>query len=215
MAVDSTAVLLIQFSREPREGQVKTRMMPALSPGQACALHTELTLWTCGQLLDSRLGDVEVSVEGDTAHALFQRCHSMGVSRVSRQCGADLGQRMYSAISGSLKEYAAVILVGSYCPDIDSDYLGQAVSALETTSVVVGPATDGGYVLIGAREIDEAVFENISWGGDKVYAQTCLALVRAGLNWSELPVMRDIDRPADLAHWEAKRSLCSAALAGA
>jgi rSAM/selenodomain-associated transferase 1 len=203
MDAQRQSLLLIQFSRAPQEGRVKTRMMPFLSAVDACELHCELTLWTCRQLLECGLGDVEISVAGDTQHALFARCQAMGVTRVSRQRGADLGHRMYDALNRGLAQYTSVILVGSDCPGIDSAYLQQAVMALHTAPVVLGPATDGGYVLIGARTIMKEVFQEIPWGGDQVYARTGLALARAGLCWTALPLLTDIDRPEDLPGWEA------------
>jgi uncharacterized protein len=196
------SLLLIQFTRAPQEGRVKTRMLPHLSAAKACQLHCAMTLWTCRQLLDSDLGEVELSVAGDTQHALFRRCLAMGVTRVSQQCGADLGQRMYNAVQRGLAQYASVILVGSDCPGIDPDYLRQAVAALRTAPVVVGPATDGGYVLFGARVICEDIFQEIPWGSDQVYEKTSLALAAAGLKWAELPSLPDIDRPEDLPIWE-------------
>lgn len=69
--------------------------------------------------------------------------------------------------------------------------------------MVVGPATDGGYVLLGARAITEDIFRDIPWGSDEVYAKTGLALQRAGIKWVELPRLTDIDRPEDLAVWQA------------
>lgn len=198
-------LLLLQFAREPQEGRVKTRMLPHLSASQACHLHSELTLWTCRQLLDSGLGPVEMSVAGDTRHTLFDQCLALGVTRVSQQCGRDLGQRMYNAFQRGLEQYAAVVLVGSDCPDIDPDYLKRAVAALQTAPIVVGPANDGGYVLLGARVVTEDLFNGISWGTDQVFVQTQRALAREGLQWAELPRLTDIDRPEDLAIWEALR----------
>jgi rSAM/selenodomain-associated transferase 1 len=202
VSVEEDLLLLIQFARSPEEGRVKTRMMPYLSASAACELHCELTLWTCRQLLDSGLGEVELSVAGDAAHPLFMRCQALGVARVSPQRGTDLGQKMYNAIRGGLQQNASVILVGSDCPGIDAAYLRQAVAALHGAPVVLGPATDGGYVLIGARKIEEEVFQGIPWGGDEVYASTQTALKRAGLTWAVLPTLSDIDRPEDLPIWE-------------
>lgn len=202
---DRRSLLLIQFARAPQEGRVKTRMLPHLSAARACELHCELTLWTCRQLLDSHLGDVELSVAGETHHALFSRCLEMGVSRVSQQHGDDLGQRMYNAMQSGLSQYHCVILVGSDCPGIDPDYLRLAVEGLHTASVVVGPAMDGGYVLLGARSITEDIFRQMPWGSDQVYVKTGNALARAGLDWVELPYLTDIDRPEDLPVWEALR----------
>lgn len=205
MAADTTraALLLVQFAREPREGQVKTRLIPALGASGACALHCELTLWTCRQLLGSRLGPVELSVAGDTAHTLFAHCIAEGVDTVSEQYGEDLGRRMYHALQRGLQHFEAVILVGSDCPGITPDYLALAADALRRTAVVLGPATDGGYVLIGARQVADSVFNDIPWGGNQVYARTVAALDVVGLSWTALPALTDIDRPADLAVWEA------------
>jgi rSAM/selenodomain-associated transferase 1 len=197
--------LFIQFAREPVAGAVKTRMLPYLSPAQACELHQELVLWTCGRLLEAALGPVEIAVAGETGHALFQRCGEMGASRISQQQGSDLGERMYHAIAEGLARYRSVVLVGSDCPAIDGDYLRQALAALEDAPLVFGPAEDGGYVLVAARTVSPEVFRDISWGTQRVYNQTCDRLRRAGLVWGELPTLADIDRPADLARWQALR----------
>jgi hypothetical protein len=198
----ASAVLLLQFAKSPQAGQVKTRMMPLLSAQAACALHHELTLWTCRQLLASRLGDVELAVAGDDTHVLFEQCRALGAVAVSRQRGADLGEKMYHAISAGLQRYAAVLLVGSDCPAIDPAYLADAVAALATAPVVLGPAVDGGYVLIGARRITQRVFQGIPWGTAEVYRTTTRALTESGLAWVTLPTLHDIDTPADLVHWE-------------
>lgn len=206
MGANASPVLLIQFAKAPREGGVKTRMMPHLSARQACDLHCELVLWTSRQLVGSGLGDVELSVAGDLANALFDQCRALGVSRFSQQHGADLGQRMYRAIHDGLQSYTGVILVGSDCPGIDRAYLEQAVLALDTAPVVLGPAIDGGYVLVGATQIHRELFQDIAWGGGQVYADTTAKLGELGLEWVALPALADVDRPPDLAVWEAIRS---------
>jgi rSAM/selenodomain-associated transferase 1 len=199
------SVLLLQFAREPVEGGVKTRMMPHLSAHQACQLHCELVLWTSAQLATSGLGDTELCVAGDPTHSLFERCSAMGIHRISRQCGQDLGERMFVALRDSLQRYGKVILVGSDCPAIDRGYLEQAVHALDTAPLVLGPAQDGGYVLIGASSISEALFDNIPWGTAQVYAATVSAMLQQGLCWSELAALADVDRPNDLVAWHRLR----------
>jgi rSAM/selenodomain-associated transferase 1 len=203
------SLLLIQFARSPREGRVKTRMIPYLSPADACDLHCELTLWTCRQLLESGLGDVELSVAGDMDHPLFQRCRELGVTRLSRQRGKDLGERMYTAIREGLASHRGVILVGSDCPGVDAAYLRHAACALREAPLVLGPATDGGYVLIGTRAIEAGIFRDIPWGTGEVYARTRAALQQTGTNWAELPPLTDIDRPDDLPVWEALKRVAA------
>lgn len=198
-----TDLLLLQFSRAPQAGQVKTRMIPHLSAEQACELHCELTAWTCRRLVESELGAVELAVAGDTQHALFDRCRALGAHRILRQKGADLGQRMYNAMRCALARYTHVILVGSDCPGIDTRYLRQAMAALGRVPVVLGPASDGGYVLIGARAVQAAFFEDIPWGTQRVFDSTVAALGRAGVDWEALLPLPDIDRPEDLPIWAA------------
>ncbi|MCP4842086.1 MAG: glycosyltransferase [Halieaceae bacterium] len=199
----SPRVCFIQFSRAPVPGRVKTRLLPSLSPQQACDLHCELTQWTAAQLVNCGLGEVELSVAGGLDFPLFESCRQRGVSRLSRQRGKDLGERMFHALHERLAHFDCVILVGSDCPSIDADYLRQAIVALEDAPVVLGPALDGGYVLIGARCVKESMFRNIPWGTERVLACTRVALRRAGLAFTELNALADIDRPEDIHLWLA------------
>ena len=207
---DATAVaggtLLIQFARAPVVGAVKTRMTPHLSPEQACALHSELVLWTCRTLVDSGYGSVELAVTGATDHPLFQRCRGYGVTAVTRQWGEGLGERMFNALAAGLARHDRVVLVGSDCPSIDRSYLAAALAALERQTLVLGPAEDGGYVLVGARAIRPEMFEGIPWGTDRVYAETARRLRQLNRTWAALPPLADIDRPEDLAIWRALQS---------
>jgi rSAM/selenodomain-associated transferase 1 len=205
MAADPAGCLFIQFAREPAVGAVKTRMIPHLSPVEACALHGELVLWTAGTLVGAGLGRVELAVAGATEHSLFQRCLRLGVAGLGCQQGADLGERMYNALATGLARFEQVVLVGSDCPAIDADYLTRALAALGQAEVVLGPAADGGYVLIGARRVRREVFEGIPWGTAAVFAETAQRLRRLDMSWLELPTLVDIDRPEDLAHWSALR----------
>lgn len=193
---------LIQFAREPLPGRVKTRMMPHLSPERAADLHCELVRWTTSALISAGLGPVELAVAGNTGHDLFQHCLWLGVEGLSLQRGSDLGERMYNAISNGLGRCDRVILVGSDCPGIDRAYLLQAEAALNDSDLVLGPATDGGYVLIGANLVCPEIFQGIAWGTETVLADTRRSIRAAGMSWAELPPLADIDRPEDLAIWE-------------
>ncbi|NQX90035.1 MAG: glycosyltransferase [Halioglobus sp.] len=195
--------MLLQFARAPVKGRVKTRMLPYLSAAGACDLHCDLVRWTCERLLGSALGDVEVHVAGNLEHALFAECRALGAADIVPQRGDDLGERMHRALRDALLRYRTVILVGSDCPGIDAAYLQRAAFALQEAPLVVGPATDGGYVMLGARTLVSSLFRAMPWGTDRVYAQTRSALSRAGLRWAELPALADIDRPEDLPVWEA------------
>lgn len=207
MAADPIAppgkVLLIQFARSPVVGGVKTRLVPALGEVGACELHCELVRWTCRTLVDAGLGEVELHVSGDAEQALFSDCLGAGAARLLSQRGADLGERMHNAIVGALARADCVLLVGSDCPGIDRDYLASALAALERAPVVLGPALDGGYVLIGARAADPGLFRDVEWGSEQVLAQTVERLRQLGWRWQELQGLADIDRPEDLPVWRA------------
>jgi rSAM/selenodomain-associated transferase 1 len=201
---DPGGLLLIQFAKSPVPGQVKTRMFPTLSAIESCALHEELVLWTCSQL--NAVGAVELWVSGGLEHPLFATCKRHGVSAVRQQIGDNLGGRMYNALADGLSRYQQVILVGSDCPFIDAEYLQMARRALDSHSVVLGPADDGGYVLIGAREHSPAVFTGVEWGQSSVFAQTVELLMRQNIDWISLESLPDIDRPEDLPKWNALKN---------
>lgn len=196
-------VLFIQLAREPVPGLVKTRMLPELSPEQACELHRELVYWTAGILTSSRLAEVELWVAGNTRSPLFQQCQALGVSAVRSQSGSHLGERMHNALADGLARYSKVILVGSDIPQIDRNYLEAAVSALDNVEVVLGPALDGGYVLIGVKSLQAEWMADMAWGSDTVYAETVARLEATGTDWAPLSVLQDIDRPEDLPVWRA------------
>ncbi|MEM8561657.1 MAG: TIGR04282 family arsenosugar biosynthesis glycosyltransferase [Pseudomonadota bacterium] len=195
--------LVLQFAREPVAGQVKTRMLPQLTPEEASDLHCELVLFTAQRLLNAAVGPVELEVAGDPLHPLFQRCRSLGVANCRAQRGDDLGARMHNALRQGLRRSSKVILVGSDCPEMDTGYLKQAVNALDEEEIVLGPASDGGYVLLGARRLIDEMFEKVKWGSDTVMASTRSQLRAAQTRWSELAPLSDIDRPDDLPLWDA------------
>ncbi len=206
MAQMAERILLQQFAKAPEPGRVKTRMLTQLSPVEACALHEELVRWTCGTLLESGLGAVELWVAGDSGHALFVDCASRWqITLHTQAAGAELGLRMREALNDGLARADRVLLVGSDCPALSGGYLQEALKALDTADLVLGPALDGGYVLIGAKRPVDAVFVDIGWGSSRVLAETLARAQSAAITVAELQPLQDIDRPEDLPHWQALR----------
>ena len=92
--------------------------------------------------------------------------------------------------------------MGSDCPDLDAGYLARAVAGLNRVPVVLGPANDGGYVLVAVRVRNAQMFREIPWGTPEVLAATRRRLQESGVAWIELESLADIDRPEDLAGWQ-------------
>jgi len=218
-AGDKLPLILAQLARAPVAGQVKTRMLPFLSPQQACELHSRMVEHCCSQLCSSGLGSVELWVAGEPQSALFRRCSEQGLAALRTQPEGDLGARMAAIVAHSLARAEAVILVGSDAPAIDKDYLASAVAALRDNVVVLGPAWDGGYVLLGMRRQLPQLFENMPWGSDTVLEMTEQRLhdlqfdrqsdlqsarqLENPLSYQLLRGLPDIDRPEDLQHLPA------------
>lgn len=188
---------LLIFAKAPVAGQVKTRLLPVLSAEQAAALHRQLVAHTVSTLVASRLAPVVLYASDDHD---FWSSFGDGVE-LQRQCGGDLGERMHSAMAEQLALTNKVVLIGSDCPFIDGDYLSLALNELSQPlpKLVLGPAADGGYVLIAGNAITMQVFNGVSWGSERVLAQTLQQIDRLGWSCYCLPVLHDIDRPADLA----------------
>ena len=202
MESDKRPLLIIQFAKAPIPGQVKTRLHGDLGAEEACEVHIALLQHCCRRLLSAQLAPVELWVDSQPRHHVFDECLGWGVIGPKIQCGEDLGERMYHALCDGLERFHQVILVGSDCPEIDRAYLLQAAQGLSRAPLVIGPAADGGYVLIGARSINARLFEAVQWGEAQVYAQTMGQVEALGWLCESLPILRDIDRPDDLPIWQ-------------
>ena len=122
------------------------------------------------------------------------------------QEGQDLGARMAYAARSALTRAESVILVGTDCPDLSPEFLKAAIAGLEHQDAVLGPALDGGYVLLGLRSVESSLFERMPWGSDRVAYVTEQRLDALGWQWSRLAPLRDVDRPEDLAYLPARIS---------
>ena len=194
----SCAVLV--FARAPVAGAVKTRLIPAIGATAAADLHARLVRHSLAIATRAALGPVSLWCEPSTSHPFFTECaREFGVTLHAQQ-GADLGARMAAALRVALDECACAIVIGSDCPSLTVDDLRHAASALAGAhDVVLGPAEDGGYVLLGMRRFLPTLFDDIEWGTSEVLAQTRARLQKSGVDWLELETRWDVDRPQDLA----------------
>jgi rSAM/selenodomain-associated transferase 1 len=192
-------VPIVVFAKAPVPGEAKTRLIPALGADGAAALHARLV----GRALDTARavspGAVELCCAPDAAHPFFAGCAAaLGVS-LEVQGSGDLGARMHRALARTLAAAERAVLIGADAPALSPAYLREAAAALGAgADVVLGPAADGGYVLIGARRVVPALFDAIPWGSPEVLAAQRARLHALGWRWTELGTLWDVDRPADL-----------------
>ena len=195
---------LIVFSRYPEPGKTKTRLIPFLGSEGAATLQrqmTEHTLAWCEQLQSEHPISVEVHFAGGNQQ-LMERW--LGTDIVYQPQGeGDLGVRMASAFESAFSNgNSGVAIIGTDCPGLNAQIVKQAFEALSQYDVVLGPATDGGYYLIGLRLLIPELFSGISWGTSEVLQQTVQVAQQRDLALAYLPVLTDVDRPEDLPVWE-------------
>ena len=190
--------ILIIFARNPVPGQVKTRLIPRLGEAGACTLHLKLLDRTLGTACQCQDVVIELWTDSNAPSAELLKLVSDYSIPIKQQIEGNLGARMQHAISDALNRSDRVVLIGSDCPDWKADDLNQAFAQLNEKEVVITPALDGGYVLIGCRKNAVELFFDIPWGSDQVLAMTRARLESLGWTWSELPAHPDIDTETDL-----------------
>jgi len=196
--------LVILFTSYPRPGKCKTRLIPKLGKEAAAQIHKQLVSH-CIKTLEKFI----ISEQGATYHIYHhgaseeQMQEWLGIHRYSAQQGNDLGERMANALLENLQTTEKCLLIGSDCPDIDPALLQEALLKLQTNDLVLGPAYDGGYYLIGincslTQKMIREVFSDIPWSSDKVLSTTILRLEKLKIRYHLLKKLHDIDIPDDL-----------------
>jgi rSAM/selenodomain-associated transferase 1 len=190
---------LLVFARAPVPGEVKTRLIPALGADGAAGLYARLLERTLTTASTAAVAPVDLWCAPDIGDPAFATAEARWGVALYEQTQGDLGERMCHALGTALIGRQKAVLVGCDCPALSAAALDAAFAALDDHDVVLGPAEDGGYVLIGLRRLSPVLFEGIEWGGDRVLRQTRSRLVALGWRWHELPMLWDVDRPEDLA----------------
>jgi len=190
---------LIIFSKPPVPGQVKTRLIPEIGRKRAASLYQDLLTKT---LITARKADysaIQVWVNGNAGHRYFNRLQSRHCINLYDQRGSDLGQRMYNAFNTTLGKYPYAVLIGSDCPSLTTSDLKLATEYLDNKAdVVLGPADDGGYYLIGLKKNSHQLFSGIDWGKETVFSETCSRIEDLNLKLELLSKRTDLDRTSDL-----------------
>lgn len=194
---------LIVFTRFPEPGKAKTRLIPALGPEGAAELHREMadaTVSLAGAACAGRDRELEIRYQGADSARIRDW---LGEGLACREQGeGDLGDKMASAFHAAVEEgFDRTVIIGTDCPSVTADIIDEAFAHLVGSDAVLGPATDGGYYLIGLRRTAPALFDGIEWGTESVLAATQQRADAEGLSVVLLELLSDVDRPEDLGRW--------------
>ncbi len=209
---------VIVFSKYPEEGQVKTRIARTLGHTFAASFYKICAEHTFSEVLNIK--------SKKTAAYLFyseksdkEKFKSWTNSRflLNHQEGNDLGQKMFNAFKKVFENGSdKAIIIGTDIPDITSQILDDAILALDESDVTIGPASDGGYYLLGMKNLHpvpgglvpggEELFTNIEWSTGIVFKKTIEKIKTLGLSFQVLPELSDVDTEEDLKFWLEKES---------
>ncbi|MBD2613389.1 MAG: glycosyltransferase [Nostoc sp. GBBB01] len=195
---------LIIFTRYPEPGKTKTRLIPVLGSVGAANLQRQMTEHTILQVKQLQKA-IDISVEiwfSDGDLQLMQKW--LGSDLVYQPQGeGDLGLRMARSLLQAFQSGAEkAIIIGTDCPGLNAEILATAFDKLRTFDLVLGPALDGGYYLIGLRQLIPELFANIEWGTANVFQKTVEIAQKVNLSYVNLVSLADVDRPEDLSIWQ-------------
>ena len=188
---------IICFTRVPKPGVTKTRLLPILSGDQCAKLHSAF-LQDLSKVYGQVKADLYIAYTADPdwqdLKAIFPAAKDF-----FEQEGADLGEKMHRAICNVLRlGYQAVVLTGADLPLMNETHLESGFAALDKADVAIGPTSDGGYYLIGMKSPHEEVFRVSGYGGATALENTLAAGKRAGLQTVLTLPCDDVDTPEDL-----------------
>jgi len=193
-----TIVLLL---KAPRLGHVKTRLAATLGDSAATAVYRQMVEKQLAAIPEEWPVTVYYTPDDSQAEFASWLGPNRPQLRLAAQAGGDLGSRLFAAFATEFCHGAPTVLaVGGDCPALDQSMLQQAHQALTKVDAVLGPASDGGYYLLGLKEPCPELFQGISWSTPEVLVETREQLKRKGLSFSELPVLSDVDTAED---WRA------------
>ena len=185
------------FARTPAAGRVKTRLIGRLTAQQAAELHQAMISDTAAMVATLPL-EAQRRILFSEAPATMAFPKSI---EVGRQAEGDLGARLVAAIEDAFAGGTEkAIVLGSDSPHLPPSRISEAVEALDTADLVLGPTDDGGYYLVGCRagRFSPAVFAGVEWGSARVFQRTCAAAAAAGLAIASLAPCYDLDEWKDL-----------------
>jgi rSAM/selenodomain-associated transferase 1 len=178
---------IIVFAKTPELGKVKTRIAAQLGDDNALQIYTRLLQYTFAVLERVTYKKI-VYYTGKGPQDYWKGLET------KQQGNGDLGNRMNIAFEEVLnEENMSAIIIGTDCATLTTEIIASAFTALETKDLVIGPASDGGYYLLGMKKNHPTLFEQIDWSTEKVFEQTIEQAEKLSLQYHILPVLTDID----------------------
>ena len=191
---DLVAVAIL--AKAPVPGAVKTRLVMMLGVDGAAALQDRFIRRTVDTAAQAATGPITLWTDPNERHPVFRTLAERYSLTLARQPSGDLGARMLAAI---VQASGPTLVIGTDCPTLTAAHLRDCADALRSgAEVVVIPADDGGYVLIGMRKPLPDLFADMAWGTDSVMTETRRRLTQLGLPWREPAQLWDVDRPTDV-----------------
>jgi rSAM/selenodomain-associated transferase 1 len=188
----SSEEALIIFARKPELGKVKTRLAAQIGESAALSIYEKL-------LLHTKL--VAEQCDCDTYVFLSQVSENDFWKEFSLelQSAGDLGEKMDAAFHHLFKlGYKRVVIIGNDCSELQPTHLTQAFAVLHERDIVIGPATDGGYYLLGMQNLHPALFYEKEWSTPTVFAETIYTIESLALTYDLLPMLTDVDEQKDV-----------------
>jgi len=187
------------FVKAPDPGTVKTRLAADIGAVRAAALYRRIGRTLVAECVaPGRHRTVAWFAPASREAAVQEWLASCGLDGLRCQPGGGLDARLAAAFDHHFAEGARrVVVIGSDCPEVGASLVEQAFRALERDDLVIGPAMDGGYYLLGLNAPAPGLFQNIAWSTDAVYRQTMDHAARLGLSTAVLPRLRDVDTVED------------------
>jgi rSAM/selenodomain-associated transferase 1 len=191
MTVRAAPPLVLVMLKAPRAGYVKTRLGRQIGQERALRIYRAMAERQLGCIPAEFRVEVHYAPRGAGPE---MRAWLGPERRYCLQAGGDLGRRLEQAFARGFRRGApAIIAIGADCPGLDAACLREAARRLERSDVVLGPATDGGYYLIGLRRLERRLFAGIAWSTADVLRQTLERVTASGRSCELLPVKDDVD----------------------
>ncbi len=182
--------LLIIFAKNPVEGRVKTRLARTVGQVKALKIYNALLSYTKQVTMEL---DIDRQIWFSDQIPVQSPFNANGYEPLVQQ-GEDLGERMLQAFQRAFDQgYEQVTIIGTDCAFITSDHIDRAFERLNEVEVVLGPSADGGYYLLGMRQLHPFLFKDKSWSTADLFDETTQALERRGIVWEALPCLNDVD----------------------